>query len=235
MADATTEQEVEEPSEPEPAAPPQPMSVGRMFADAIRRAGSAGPSRCPARASWACSRAWRPSGSASSRRATRRSGVRGQAHAQLTGRPAVCIGTRAVGATNLAIGIHAAYADSSPMFAFVGQVERAARGEGFQEIDVTETVGRLAKWSAEPTDVTSAVKRLGRQSSRHSTGGPGRWSCRCPRISSTKIPAGVAPLLGRVPPPRPTDDQVRDVLHLRRCGAAGDPGRRGRASGTDFG
>ena len=40
-----------------------------------------------------------------------------EAHGQLTGRPAVCLGTRAVGSSNLAIGIHTARQDSSPMFA----------------------------------------------------------------------------------------------------------------------
>ena len=60
-----------------------------------------------------------------------------EAHGQLTGRPAVALATRAVGAANLAIGIHTARADSSPMFAIVGQVARANRGrEAFQEVDL---------------------------------------------------------------------------------------------------
>ena len=74
-----------------------------------------------------------------------------EAHGQLTGRPAACLGTRAVGAANLAIGIHTARQDSTPMFALVGQVERAFRGrEAFQEIDQVATIGGLAKWAAEP-------------------------------------------------------------------------------------
>ena len=76
-----------------------------------------------------------------------------EAHGQLTGRPAVCLGTRAVGGANLAIGIHTARQDSTPMFAVVGQVERAVRGrEAFQEIDQVATLGGLAKWAAEPRD-----------------------------------------------------------------------------------
>ena len=72
-----------------------------------------------------------------------------EAYGQLTGRPAACLGTRAVGAANLAIGIHTASQDSTPMFAIVGQVERDYRGrEAFQEVDQTESFGRLAKWSA---------------------------------------------------------------------------------------
>src|SRR6185503_12321792 len=63
-----------------------------------------------------------------------------EAHGQLTGRPAACLATRAVGASNLAIGIHTARQDSTPMFAIVGQVERDYRGrEAFQEVDQTES------------------------------------------------------------------------------------------------
>ncbi|MGH2465024.1 MAG: thiamine pyrophosphate-binding protein, partial [Candidatus Limnocylindrales bacterium] len=73
-----------------------------------------------------------------------------EAHGQLTGKPAACLGTRAVGASNLAIGIHTARADSTPMFALVGQVAREFQGrEAFQEIDQPGSIGRLAKWSVE--------------------------------------------------------------------------------------
>ena len=91
---------------------------------------------------------------------------------------------------------------------------RAGR-EGFQEIDVTETIGRLAKWSAEPTDVTSAVEAAGQAVEQALNGRPGPVVVSVSEdLLDDEVPAGVAPLLGRVPPPRPTDDQVRDVLHL---------------------
>jgi len=60
------------------------------------------------------------------------------------------------------------------MFAFVGQVELAARGrEGFQEIDVATTIGGLAKWAAEPTDVASAAKAAGEAVRQALNGPPG--------------------------------------------------------------
>ena len=81
-----------------------------------------------------------------------------EAYGQLTGRPAACLGTRAVGAANLAIGIHTARQDSTPMFALVGQVQREFLGrEAFQEIDQVATLGGLAKWAAEP--MTAAESR----------------------------------------------------------------------------
>ena len=84
-----------------------------------------------------------------------------EAHGQLTGRPAACLGTRAVGAANLAIGIHTARQDSTPMFAVVGQVERAMLGrEAFQEIDQVATLGGLAKWAAEPHDAPTVAATM---------------------------------------------------------------------------
>ena len=138
-----------------PQAPPVAVTVGRMFADAIRRAGVRWAFTVPGESFLGLLEGLEAVGITVV--ATRHEGAAAfmaEAHAQLTGRPAACIGTRAVGGANLAIGIHTAFSDSSPMFAFIGQVERRARGrEGFQEVDLTETIGRLGKWSAEPTDV----------------------------------------------------------------------------------
>ena len=84
-----------------------------------------------------------------------------EAYGQLTGRPAACLGTRAVGAANLAIGIHTATADSTPMFVLVGQVDRGVRGrEAFQEVDLVGTIGRLAKWAGEIDDPATAAATL---------------------------------------------------------------------------
>ncbi len=72
-----------------------------------------------------------------------------EATAKLTGVPAVAMATRAVGAANLAIGVHTAYHDSTPMIALIGQVDRAARGrDGFQEIDLSAFYRPFTKWQA---------------------------------------------------------------------------------------
>jgi len=213
--DAAAEEPAEEPAEV--LAPAQPVSVGRMFADAVRRAGVRWAFTVPGESFLGLLEGLEAAGI--NIVATRHEGAASfmaEAHAQLTGRPAVCIGTRAVGGSNLAIGIHTAYADSSPMFAFVGQVERAARGrEGFQEIDITGTIGRLAKWSTEPTDIASAVEAAGQAVDQALNGRPGPVVLSVAEdLLDEEVPAGIAPLLSRVPPPRPTDDQVRDVLRL---------------------
>jgi acetolactate synthase-1/2/3 large subunit len=102
------------------------------------------------------------------------------------------------------------------MFAFIGQVERAAPGrEGYQEIEITETIGRLAKWSTEPTDVESAVQAAVDAVDQALNGRPGPVVLSLAEdLLDEQVPAGMAPHLTRIPPPRPTDDQVRDVLRL---------------------
>jgi acetolactate synthase-1/2/3 large subunit len=60
-----------------------------------------------------------------------------EADGKLTGRPAVVMATRGVGAANLAIGVHTARQDSTPMLALLGQVETDHLGkEAFQEVDL---------------------------------------------------------------------------------------------------
>ena len=72
-----------------------------------------------------------------------------EADAKLTGVPAVAMATRAVGAANLAIGVHTAYQDSTPMIVLLGQVETSYLGrEAFQEVDLPAFYGQITKWSA---------------------------------------------------------------------------------------
>src|ERR687887_1851968 len=74
-----------------------------------------------------------------------------EAFGKLTHRPAVCMGTRMVGAGNLAIGIHTAHQDSSPVLALLGQVATAERHrEAFQETELAQVFAPIAKWAVEP-------------------------------------------------------------------------------------
>ena len=47
--------------------------------------------------------------------------VMAEASGKLTGQPGVCFVTRGPGATNVGLGLHTAFQDSSPMILFVGQ------------------------------------------------------------------------------------------------------------------
>lgn len=72
-----------------------------------------------------------------------------EAEAKLTGVPAVAMATRAVGASNLAIGVHTARQDSTPMMVILGQVETPfIEREAFQEVDLPAFYGEITKWSA---------------------------------------------------------------------------------------
>src|SRR5215210_8703455 len=72
-----------------------------------------------------------------------------EADAKLTGAPAVAMATRGVGASNLAIGVHTAMQDSSPMLVLLGQVETDFLGrEAFQEVDLSAFYAPITKWAA---------------------------------------------------------------------------------------
>src|SRR5450756_205317 len=141
--------------------------------------------------------------------------------AQLTGRPAVCIGTRGVGASNLAIGLHAARADSAPVIAIVGQVRSDLRGrEAFQEMDLVRAFEPIVKWAVEIKDPGEAWAILERAVAAATRGRPG------PVLLS--VPADVMDALVAAPPiaatkpgasrpehqAEPDPTLVRKVLHL---------------------
>ncbi len=138
-----------------------------------------------------------------------------EAHGQLTGRPAACLATRAVGGSNLAIGIHTAWQDSSPMFALVGQVERDFRGrESFQEIDQVATLGGLAKWAAEPRraeDVPVAMAQAVREAL---SGRPGPVLLSLPADLLDEVVELEQADVGRPAPARATADEIRSVIEL---------------------
>lgn len=71
-----------------------------------------------------------------------------EADAKLTGTPTVAMATRGVGASNLAIGVHTARQDSTPMVVLLGQVETPFLGkEAFQEVDLAAFYAPITKWA----------------------------------------------------------------------------------------
>jgi acetolactate synthase-1/2/3 large subunit len=79
-----------------------------------------------------------------------------EAYGKLTGRPGICLVTRAPGATHAAAGIYTAFQDSTPLVLLVGQVPRDHRGrEAFQELDYARMFGETAKWVVEVEEAGS--------------------------------------------------------------------------------
>ena len=91
-------------------------------------------------------------------------GFMAEAYGQLTGQPAACLVTRAVGTANLSIALHTAMQDSTPLVAIAGQVPREFRGrEAFQEADLAASFGGLCKAGVElddPRTVAVEVERM---------------------------------------------------------------------------
>ncbi len=217
LAPADTLQEPDGETAVAPSEPHGPVSVGRAIADALRRAGVRWAFTVPGESFLGLIDGLEAAGIHVV--ATRHEGAAAfmaEAHAQLTGRPAACLATRAVGAANLAIGIHTAYADSSPMFVLIGQVERAVRGrEGFQEVDLVRTVGGLAKWAAEPLDVQAAVSAIATAVVQATTGRPGPVVLSLfEDLLDLEVPPGLVAEAPRIASKRPSDDQVGAVLRL---------------------
>lgn len=97
-----------------------------------------------------------------------------EAYGKATGNVAVAMATRGVGATNLSIGVHTAYQDSTPMVVFLGQVNSKFRErEGFQEINLDNFFRDISKWTVEIRDVERIPELVERAFRIAKTGRPG--------------------------------------------------------------
>ena len=192
-------------------------TVGRFIADALRSAGVRYAFTVPGESFLGLLDAFEAAGiRVIATRHESSAAFMAEAHGQLTGRPAVCLGTRAVGGTNLAIGIHAARQDSTPFFAAIGQVERAFRGrEAFQEIDQVRTLGGLAKWAAEPRDAAE-VSDIMSQAIRQALGGrPGPVLLALPEdLLDEPMPEDARADISRSSVPKASDEQIRAIIEL---------------------
>ncbi len=203
--------------EPEPAPPPRVISAGRYVADALRAAGVKHAFTVPGESFLGLLDALEDAGiRVIAARHESAASFMAEAYGQLTGRPAACLGTRAVGASNMAIGIHTARQDSSPMFAIVGQVERARRGrEAFQEADVVDSVGRLAKWAVEVDRLGSLPDALDEAVRRALSGRPGPVLISLPEDLLDETMTEPAPPVARRMTAAPPDSAgLRSIIHL---------------------
>ncbi|MDQ6698005.1 MAG: thiamine pyrophosphate-binding protein, partial [Actinomycetota bacterium] len=203
--------------DPEPIADAGPRTVGRYVADALRAAGVRYAFTVPGESFLGLLDAFEGAGIRVV--ATRHEGAASfmaEAHGQLTGRPAVALGTRGVGGTNLGIGIHTARQDSTPMFTVVGQVKLADRGrEAFQEIEQVATLGGLAKWAAEPR-TPGEVATVIAEAVRQALGGrPGPVVLSLAEdLLDEVMPDDIRPETGRQASTRASEDEVRAVIEF---------------------
>jgi acetolactate synthase I/II/III large subunit len=138
-----------------------------------------------------------------------------EAVGQLTGRPAAVLGTRAVGGGNMAIGIHTARQNSTPMVALLGQVERRFRGrEAFQEAELATSFGSLAKWAAEIDDPARASALVGEGLRVMASGRPGPVLFSLPEDVLDREVGGDVPDVRPTPPAEPDPAKVHAIVNL---------------------
>ncbi|MCP3026399.1 thiamine pyrophosphate-dependent enzyme [Halobacillus sp. A5] len=139
--------------------------------------------------------------------------------AKASGKPGVVLATRGVGGSNLSIGVHTAYQDSTPLVVFLGQVHSQFRGrEGFQEIELEQFFGPITKWVVEiqhPERVPELVQRAFRIAK---TGRPGPVVISLPEDLLMKKAEMVFTHSVNRPCPRPSLKEVHEVeRRLRRA------------------
>ncbi|MGH2408178.1 MAG: thiamine pyrophosphate-dependent enzyme [Candidatus Limnocylindrales bacterium] len=144
-------------------------------------------------------------------------GFMAEAVGQLTGRPALCLATRAVGAGNLAIALHTARQDSTPLVVIVGQVARAFRGrEAFQEVDLVSIFGALCKAAVEVNDPEQLAAETARLISLARSGRPGPVLLALPEDVLDVAVAPAAAVGDEPERPHPSPSDVEAVLDMLR-------------------
>lgn len=132
-----------------------------------------------------------------------------EAWAKATGIPGVVMATRGVGAGNLAIGVHTAYQDSTPLIVLLGQVHSKFRGrEGFQEVDLERFFGPIAKWTVEIKDADRVPELMQRAIRTAQSGRPGPVVVSLPE---DVLPAEEEMMFGPAfsrPSPKPSNEEV---------------------------
>ncbi|MBB4285561.1 thiamine pyrophosphate-binding protein [Roseospira goensis] len=124
-----------------------------------------------------------------------------EAQAKLTGQPGVAFVTRGPGATNAAAGLHVACHDSTPLILFVGQIRRDTRErEAFQEVDLRQMFGGLAKWVADIDRADRVPEMISRAFHVATAGRPGPVVLGLPEDMLREDATGVALGKGFAPP-----------------------------------
>jgi acetolactate synthase-1/2/3 large subunit len=146
-----------------------------------------------------------------------------EADAKLTGVPAVAMATRGVGASNLAIGVHTAMQDSTPMVVLLGQVETPFLGrEAFQEVDLAAFYAQITKWSATVHRADRLAEFAERGLRIATSGRPGPVMLALPAdILGEEVPVPPEASAGGAPRPAPDAEEVGAVA--RRLSEARSP------------
>ncbi|QHS23621.1 acetolactate synthase [Virgibacillus sp. MSP4-1] len=138
-----------------------------------------------------------------------------EGYAKASGKPGVVMATRGVGASNLSIGVHTAYQDSTPMVVFIGQVSREVRErEGFQEVNLQEMFRYTAKWAVELNEAKRVPELVQRAFRVAQTGRPGPVIVSLPEdMLKEKAVMNFGPKI-IMPKPKPADSEIQEIEKL---------------------
>jgi acetolactate synthase-1/2/3 large subunit len=138
-----------------------------------------------------------------------------EGYAKASGKPGVVLATRGVGGANLAIGVHTARQDSTPMVVFLGQVHSHFRGrEGFQEVDLDRFFQPIAKWTVEIREAVRIPELVRRAFRVAKTGRPGPVVISLPENIFLQDIAEAVVSDVDVPRPAPSAEDVRSVQEI---------------------
>ncbi|MDA2807228.1 thiamine pyrophosphate-dependent enzyme [Nocardiopsis suaedae] len=147
-------------------------------------------------------------------------GFMAEAEGKLIGFPAAAAATRGPGASNLAVAVHTAMQDSTPMIVFLGQVETDRLGrEAFQEVDLTAFYAPITKWSTTVTRADRLVEATSRGLRIATSGRPGPVAIAVPGDLWGQAAGVLGPLPGTFPPRPSLAEEERDRLARWLAGA----------------
>jgi len=136
-----------------------------------------------------------------------------EGYAKASGEVGVCMATRGVGSTNLSIGIHTAFQDSTPMVALIGQVDRPFKHkEAFQEIDLEAYFGHICKWTVEIDDVERIPELLHRAFHVARSGRPGPVLVSLPEDMLSDLTEININTPMKLKPSKPDGDSIKKAL-----------------------
>jgi len=163
-------------------------------------------------------------------------GLMAEAWAKATGKTGVCMVTRGPGLTHLAIALHTAQQDSTPLVALVGQVPSDVRyREAFQEMDVVAYARPMAKWALEIGRGDRAAELMQKAFHVAQSGRPGPVVVSLPedvdRELAVSAPARMAEVYAAAPSPAGIEAAAALLRDAQRpCIVVGGGVTRGGAS-----
>lgn len=142
-------------------------------------------------------------------------GFMAEGYAKACHRTGVAMATRGVGSTHMSIALHTAHQDSTPLVAFIGQVETDFRGrEAFQEVELADFYGHICKWTVEAQRADRLPEIVQRAFRVARSGRPGPVLVSLPAdVLEQEAEMRFEPV-GPTPAARPAEDDVRRAVEM---------------------